>query len=194
MMSEARRRQQSLAKRRDAIFSISAHYFYDRWLWIQFPWLALANATGASQKARGGHDLKLMSGVSNTGILSGGTMIRSSSAGARVRRIRARRWCTKHVCRKHAAARRWRGYRGWAGDGTASRRRIEAPKVAEAIVGTTGSRRLGCSKVTKAITTTTSCGCRLAKPTKVVCAAAQARAVCRAGQLKTASPSAREEA
>ena len=81
---KARRRQQSLAKRRDAIFSISAHYFYDRWLWIQFPWLALANATGASQKARGGHDLKLMSGVSNTGILSGGTMIRSSSAGAAV--------------------------------------------------------------------------------------------------------------
>lgn len=37
---------------RASVFAVARHYFYDRWLWIQFPWLALANATAASQIAR----------------------------------------------------------------------------------------------------------------------------------------------
>ena len=74
--------------RRAKEYAVSHHYHYDRWLWMQFPWLALANASSFSQQARGDALLKQMAHASKysalgpTSATHAQTVLRSSSAGA----------------------------------------------------------------------------------------------------------------
>ena len=69
-------------------YAVSHHYHYDRWLWMQFPWLALANASSFSQQARGDALLSQMAQASKfsalgpTSATHAQTVLRSSSAGA----------------------------------------------------------------------------------------------------------------
>jgi len=70
------------------VYSASRHYYYDRWLWVQWPWLALANATAASHKARADAMVAQAAAASalptlgkKAGAAAASLVMRSSSAG-----------------------------------------------------------------------------------------------------------------